>query len=174
MSNSSNEAGPGSADPLRPAPSPRPDMADLNLRKKPPQSSRAKVHVITIRNVPPDRRPWTAGIPASICALIALGVLSSLQHSPKKFSVTSVPAVTSAHPEMRASEAGMGLKTISPGGATGQISTLELARSVRTKTPPRGSRALANDTFVDYRHQPSGQSETDPEQPVVKRVVVYN
>jgi hypothetical protein len=174
MSKSSNEPGPGSADPLRATTSPRPDVADLKLRKKPPQSSRGKVHVITIRNVPPDRRPWTAGIPASICALIALGVLSSVQHSPRKFSVASVPAVTSAHPETRASEAGTGLKTINPVGPTDQTSTLELARSVRTKTRTRGSRALANDTFVDYRHQPSGQSETDPEQPVIKRVVVYN
>jgi hypothetical protein len=149
-------------------------MAGLSLGKKPPQSSRAKVHVITIRNVPPDRRPWTAGIPAAICALIALGVLSSFQHSPKKFSVASVPAVASAHPEMQASESRMGFKTISPGGPTGQTSTLELARSVRTKAHTSGSRAVANDTFVDYRHQPSGQSETDPEQPVIKRVVVYN
>jgi hypothetical protein len=85
-----------------------------------------------------------------------------------------VPAVASAHPEMQASESRMGFKTISPGGPTGQTSTLELARSVRTKAHTSGSRAVANDTFVDYRHQPSGQSETDPEQPVIKRVVVYN
>jgi hypothetical protein len=174
MSKSINEPGPVLPDLFNERLSARPGRVNPNLLRKPPQAARANIHVITIRNVPPDRRVWTAGVPASICALIALGVLSMFQHPPTRFSGLSGNSADSRRPGMQASDSRVEFQTAGPTGSTGQTSSLQLARSVPTKSRSFGDGTVANDTFVDYRHQPSGQSEGEPRRPVIKRVVVYN
>jgi hypothetical protein len=135
--------------------------------------TRTKIRVITIRNVPNDRRIWTAAIPAVICALVALGALSAFQHAPTnstKATIHSAPL----RPSETQPETGVGLRTTSPSREAIGSSTLQFARSRRNRSPKVDDDTVGNDTFVDYRHQVPTQSGVERRGAALKRVIVYN
>jgi hypothetical protein len=134
--------------------------------------TRTNIRVITIRNVPDDRRMWTAAIPAVICALVALGALSVFQHRPTNFTQTSSHSTPSRPSEMQATETGAGFETTtSPSREASGSSTLQFSRSPSRKVEDD---TVGNDTFVDYRLQPPTQSGAEQRGVVLKRVIVYN
>jgi hypothetical protein len=132
---------------------------------------RTNIRVITIRNVPDDRRMWTAAIPAAICALVALGALSVFQHHPTSFTQTSSHSARSRPSAMQAAETGVEFRTTSPSREERGSLTLEFAGSRSRKVEDD---TVGNDTFVDYRHQTPTQSGTEQRGAVLKRVIVYN
>jgi hypothetical protein len=135
--------------------------------------TRTKIRVITIRNVPNDRRIWTATIPAVICALVALGALSAFQHAPTNSTKISSHSERS-HPSETQQETGVGFRTTSPSREAIGSSSLQFARSRRTGSPKLDDDTVGNDTFVDYRHQAPRQSGVEGRGAALKRVIVYN
>jgi hypothetical protein len=148
-------------------------MIGPNAKKfaNPHGPTRTNIRVITIRNVPDDRRIWIAAIPAVICALVALGALSVLQHRPTNFTQTSSHSAPSPPSETQAPETGVGFRTTSPSEEASGSSTLEFARSRSRKVEDD---TVGNDTFVDYRHQTPTQSGAEQRGAVLKRVIVYD
>jgi hypothetical protein len=143
-------------------------------RGDPHGPTRTKIRVITIRNVPDDRRMWTAAIPAVICALVALGVLSAFQHTPTNSAKTSSHSVPARPRDTQAPETGVGFRTTSPSQDAIGSSTLQLARSRRAGSPKVDHHASGDHTFVEYQHPAPPQSGVERQGVAQKRVIVYN
>jgi hypothetical protein len=135
--------------------------------------TRTKIRVITIRNVPSDRRIWTATIPAVICALVALGALSAFRHAPMNSTRTFSHSAPSL-PSKTQPETGVGFRATSPSREAIGSSALQFARSRRTGSPKVDHDTVGNDSFVDDRHQAPRQSGVAGQGAALKRVIVYN
>jgi hypothetical protein len=135
--------------------------------------TRITIRVITIRNVPSDRRIWTATIPAVICALVALGALSAFQRAPVN-STRTLSHSAPLRPSKPQPETGVGFRAASPSREAIGPSAMQFARSRRAGSPKVDRDTVGNDPFVDDRHQAPRQSGVSGQGAALKRVIVYN